>query len=269
MLLLLLLLTHCVGTRFAPGLTQEGRIELTRDWLAQFNQLKDSRVPLVIHVKPIDADGYDSASAPVVKHARNADAADEKGGGVNSPAGAGGGAGGLSSPKNPAMVEPAEPAFDFLTSRHYVTEFIVATLPPRDANAPMETPEAAIARVKFDRQLVFSSSDHLVDVQVRLKFDFHHHPASLQDVFGMDEESQDCTICWSDPKEVILLPCRHVNVCQNCMQNLSKCPVCRAPISNFLRFTASAAAAATPPRSPPPQVAVVAVPVSAVSPAAH
>ena len=48
----------------------------------------------------------------------------------------------------------------------------------------------------------------------------------------------------SEPKSVILLPCRHVCVCHECVQLLDKCPVCRAPLLAYVG--PPRAAAATP-----------------------
>jgi len=46
----------------------------------------------------------------------------------------------------------------------------------------------------------------------------------------------DCSVCLTDPKNTVLLPCRHLCVCQTCMRHLDKCPVCRAPFSSYAVF---------------------------------
>nr|CAI5825075.1 unnamed protein product [Callosobruchus analis] len=44
-------------------------------------------------------------------------------------------------------------------------------------------------------------------------------------------ENQLCVVCKSNPKEIILLPCGHVCLCEDCSIDISEiCPVCRATI---------------------------------------
>ncbi|XP_016989214.1 mitochondrial E3 ubiquitin protein ligase 1-like [Drosophila rhopaloa] len=44
-------------------------------------------------------------------------------------------------------------------------------------------------------------------------------------------QDQLCVVCSSNPKEIILLPCGHVCLCEDCSQKISNtCPVCRGKI---------------------------------------
>ncbi|XP_072943357.1 mitochondrial E3 ubiquitin protein ligase 1 [Epargyreus clarus] len=44
-------------------------------------------------------------------------------------------------------------------------------------------------------------------------------------------EAQLCVVCAENPKEVILLPCGHVCLCEDCSDHISdKCPICRKDI---------------------------------------
>jgi hypothetical protein len=56
---------------------------------------------------------------------------------------------------------------------------------------------------------------------------------------GGSIESQDCCVCMSDKKSVVLLPCRHMCVCQACGLDdetlLDKCPMCRRVIEHRFR----------------------------------
>lgn len=48
------------------------------------------------------------------------------------------------------------------------------------------------------------------------------------------ERSEECVVCLTEPKEVLLIPCRHLSVCRNCFQHVDKCPVCRAAYSEYM-----------------------------------
>lgn len=44
-------------------------------------------------------------------------------------------------------------------------------------------------------------------------------------------ESQVCVVCRQNPREIILLPCGHVCLCEDCADGIHEhCPVCRKDI---------------------------------------
>ena len=61
------------------------------------------------------------------------------------------------------------------------------------------------------------------------------------DIFGVSDytTSPECVACLTEPRDTILLPCRHLCVCSSCFEllTLDRCPVCRAPFQSYLRFT--------------------------------
>ena len=63
----------------------------------------------------------------------------------------------------------------------------------------------------------------------------------LAEIFGQENwVDEPCVACLTDPREIILLPCRHLCVCSQCFSHLTidRCPVCRAAFSSYLRFEA-------------------------------
>ena len=55
------------------------------------------------------------------------------------------------------------------------------------------------------------------------------------------EDRARCVICMDTISSVVLLPCRHANVCVECSshivaQEFPKCPTCRAPIRRRVRY---------------------------------
>eukprot|EP00811_Abedinium_folium_P002432 NODE_12230_length_1237_cov_10.014414.p1 GENE.NODE_12230_length_1237_cov_10.014414~~NODE_12230_length_1237_cov_10.014414.p1 ORF type:complete len:175 (-),score=33.94 NODE_12230_length_1237_cov_10.014414:286-810(-) len=44
------------------------------------------------------------------------------------------------------------------------------------------------------------------------------------------EDLQVCVICSELEKTVVFLPCRHLCACKSCAEQVSLCPICRAPI---------------------------------------
>ncbi|KAK9503558.1 hypothetical protein O3M35_010091 [Rhynocoris fuscipes] len=46
-------------------------------------------------------------------------------------------------------------------------------------------------------------------------------------------ENERCVVCRENPKEIIILECGHVCICEDCSEGITKdCPVCRSPITN-------------------------------------
>jgi len=79
----------------------------------------------------------------------------------------------------------------------------------------------------------------------------------LQEIFGIDhnhdaqdtmaeenlENTRECVVCMSDPKDTIALPCRHMCICSQCAEQLryqsNKCPICRQPFHSLLQIKIS------------------------------
>ncbi|CAN0478392.1 unnamed protein product, partial [Discosporangium mesarthrocarpum] len=51
---------------------------------------------------------------------------------------------------------------------------------------------------------------------------------------GSGEGSTECVICLTDPKDTLLLPCRHLCVCRECFKHVDKCPVCRSTFDTYV-----------------------------------
>lgn len=77
-----------------------------------------------------------------------------------------------------------------------------------------------------------------------------------------DEETEDggseCVICMCDVRDTLILPCRHLCLCNSCADSLryqaNNCPICRAPFRALLQIRAlqrSVGAAPAPPANPP------------------
>uniref|UniRef100_A0AC35U6I7 RING-type E3 ubiquitin transferase n=1 Tax=Rhabditophanes sp. KR3021 TaxID=114890 RepID=A0AC35U6I7_9BILA len=72
----------------------------------------------------------------------------------------------------------------------------------------------------------------------------------LQEVYGienketdenmLDDNGSECVICMSDIRDTVILPCRHLCICNNCAETLrykqNNCPICRAPFRALLQM---------------------------------
>lgn len=58
---------------------------------------------------------------------------------------------------------------------------------------------------------------------------------ALSEVYGMGQNnSEECVVCLTERKVYILLPCRHLSVCNDCFRHIDKCPQCRSPFDNYI-----------------------------------
>jgi hypothetical protein len=65
----------------------------------------------------------------------------------------------------------------------------------------------------------------------------------VAEVFGFQsvgdgEDQRLCVACMAEPKDTIVLPCRHLCVCSSCFDQLTneRCPVCRTLFTSYLRI---------------------------------
>jgi hypothetical protein len=59
-----------------------------------------------------------------------------------------------------------------------------------------------------------------------------------------DAEETMCVVCFDAPKDHLVLPCKHLRVCEACVEQLTKtrtpmCPVCRGPIRETMKVFCS------------------------------
>ena len=81
--------------------------------------------------------------------------------------------------------------------------------------------DAYLSHLRFSHQLLITPS---------------HAVYHVEELFGMEAEHRDCIVCLTEPKDIILLPCRHVCVCHTCHRSVTKCPVCRSAILNYAKW---------------------------------
>ena len=68
----------------------------------------------------------------------------------------------------------------------------------------------------------------------------------LQEIYGIEHKAEgeeletECSICWDDPRDTLILPCRHLAVCSECAEKIryqqAACPICRKPFKALLKL---------------------------------
>jgi len=75
----------------------------------------------------------------------------------------------------------------------------------------------------------------------------------MQEIYGIenkeisskivDDNSAECIICMGNPRDTVILPCRHLCICCGCAEalrfKLQNCPICRSPFKALFRFSPS------------------------------
>ena len=59
-------------------------------------------------------------------------------------------------------------------------------------------------------------------------------PRSIYSSNSDSKKSNECIICFANPNDVVLLPCRHKLVCRFCVCMIKRCPLCRVAINYYL-----------------------------------
>ena len=50
------------------------------------------------------------------------------------------------------------------------------------------------------------------------------------------KKKYECCVCMNNPKNVILEPCYHFSICEECLKNFDKCPICRKNIELYYKI---------------------------------
>ena len=74
------------------------------------------------------------------------------------------------------------------------------------------------------------------------KIEINNRAFDVKDIFGMEKFLQNngedddklCVICCANTSNILILPCLHLNICAQCIQDIKKanpddkdCPICR------------------------------------------
>jgi Zinc finger, C3HC4 type (RING finger) len=58
----------------------------------------------------------------------------------------------------------------------------------------------------------------------------------------IEDNGSECVICMCETRDTLILPCRHLCLCNSCADNLryqaNNCPICRAKFSALLQIRA-------------------------------
>ncbi|CAL9228966.1 unnamed protein product [Arabidopsis halleri] len=68
----------------------------------------------------------------------------------------------------------------------------------------------------------------------------------LREIYGIENtvdgcnEGKECVVCLSEPRDIAVLPCRHMCMCSGCAKALrfqtNLCPICRQPVERLLEI---------------------------------
>eukprot|EP00900_Chrysochromulina_parva_P024194 jgi/Chrpa1/6408/Chrysochromulina_OHIO_Genome00015362-RA len=114
-----------------------------------------------------------------------------------------------------------------------------------NANAAASAAAGSAATESAPDSAVLSSGSYLGTVE-QLLLGTADGFLEVAEVFGFQsvgdgEDQRLCVACMAEPKDTIVLPCRHLCVCSSCFDQLTneRCPVCRTLFTSFLRIDPS------------------------------
>ncbi|EKX32919.1 hypothetical protein GUITHDRAFT_98480 [Guillardia theta CCMP2712] len=125
---------------------------------------------------------------------------------------------------------------------------IVIMLQTCDENAHRVQSQSTFATFK-------SNADGSLSVAViKQKIQVKGNAYELQEIYGIEqndaENSKECVICMSAPKDTTVLPCRHMCMCSDCAKVLryqtNKCPICRCSVESLLQIKVNSSGETAP-----------------------
>jgi len=114
-------------------------------------------------------------------------------------------------------------------------------------------PEGYRGKGKKNIQFTYGSFQKDGSSNMRYKFLkqkllYNNQIMDLNDIYGIDnnaanladESQRECVVCYTNTKDTVVLPCRHMCLCIDCSQivrmQTNKCPICRTTVSSFLHI---------------------------------
>jgi hypothetical protein len=99
------------------------------------------------------------------------------------------------------------------------------------------------ANCQFPRDLRIEGTSYDVDANAiclitRAKnyYSITHRPSItvLPYTVFEDQSSDDCAICMSNEKCMVIVPCGHYYTCAECTEKITMCPICRNPFKSTI-----------------------------------
>lgn len=59
---------------------------------------------------------------------------------------------------------------------------------------------------------------------------------ALSNKLSFEREKYICNVCYENPKDCIIDPCKHFAGCRACCIQLDKCPICRTEIKSYINL---------------------------------
>lgn len=95
----------------------------------------------------------------------------------------------------------------------------------REEGRVYECPENCISLAKIGSKFFYRISKS--GITILNDTTIHKMPDKI-----FTDDNPDCAICFSEPKDLIFIPCGHFSICGCCDKKLTKrvCPICRSSI---------------------------------------
>ncbi|KAG6529589.1 probable E3 ubiquitin-protein ligase LOG2 [Zingiber officinale] len=117
---------------------------------------------------------------------------------------------------------------------------------PVGEDQKLEIPQSQITQALFKRK--GNGDYHILVVKQILRVNQTKY--ELQDIYGIgnsvdnavdgNEPGKECVICLSEPRQITVLPCRHMCMCHECAKivqfHTNRCPICRQPVGRLLEI---------------------------------
>lgn len=107
-----------------------------------------------------------------------------------------------------------------------------------------EFPDAAAVQCQLTYCDIVRHADGTLGVKVlKQKIHAQGQAFEMQAIYGIERagtSDDTCVVCLTNPKDMTVLPCRHMCLCRDCAEQLrtqtNKCPICRAPVETLLKI---------------------------------
>jgi len=90
--------------------------------------------------------------------------------------------------------------------------------------------------------IIHCADDTYVIKPIKQKIKFQNKVGLVHEIYGLESADNDggkeCVICMTEPRDTVVLPCRHMCLCNSCAEVLrhqsNKCPICRSTVRSMV-----------------------------------
>lgn len=126
--------------------------------------------------------------------------------------------------------------YQYLKTSHDQVVCLQPLFVPQTEDEGQQQTEMTSATSQYSTQINTNNGEPMPEAQnVRENSDERNNITQRNNDNSSEEKTSECVVCQNNEVTIAILPCRHTCICDLCLEQLDKCPMCRGYIMSYFK----------------------------------